>query len=79
MPKTDDNYIRNFRSIMLKMSDGSTLKGKINLGDNFQRLSDLFRQTQSQFITVACDEPTEGSKKVFFVNKNYIVWGESSD
>ncbi len=79
MAKLDDGYIRNYRSVILKMSDGSMLTGRINLGDTFQRLSDLIRRTETQFITVASDESTEESKKVFVVNKNFIMWAESSD
>ena len=79
MPKPDDKYVINYRSVTLKMSDGTVLRGKINLGDTFQRLSDFFRRTETQFITLASDESTEESKKVLVVNKNYIMWGESSD
>ncbi len=79
MVKLDDNYVINYRSVILRMSDGTVLRGRINLGDTFQRLSDFFRRTETQFITLASDESTEESKKVLVVNKNYIMWGESSD
>ena len=79
MPKPDDKYVINYRSVTLKMSDGTVLRGKINLGDTFQRLSDFFRRTETQFITMASDESAEEAGKVFVVNKNYIMWGESSD
>ncbi len=79
MAKLDDGYVRNYKSVTLRMSDGTVVTGRINLGDTFPRLSDLFKRTETQFITVASDESTEEPKKVFFVNKNYIMWGESSD
>lgn len=35
MDKTNDDYVRNFKSVMIKISDGSTVKGKINIGERF--------------------------------------------
>lgn len=57
------------------MTDGSVLKGKVNIGE-MTRLSHLFKVAQDRFIPLV---PEEGSKKVFIVNKDYILWAESED
>ena len=53
--------------------------GKVNIRDAHHRLSDFFRLSQEQFITVISDESKEDSQNVFFVNKNYIVWAAPED
>ena len=67
-------YVTNYKNVMVKISDGTTIKGKVNVRDMHQRLSDFFRHSQDQFITVVSEETREDSQNVFFVNKNYIVW-----
>ena len=57
------------------MTDGSILKGKINIKE-FPRLSMLFKTTPDNFITLV---PEEDSKKGIIINKNYVLWAESED
>jgi hypothetical protein len=78
MAKIDD-YIRNYKGVAIKLSDGSDIKGKVNIGDRFHRLSDLFKNSQEAFIIVVSEEPHDAAKKVYFVNKNYIVWARAED
>ena len=75
MEQTKDNWPRNYKKVTLKMTDGSILKGKINIKE-FPRLSVLFKTSPDNFITIV---PEEEPKKVFIVNKNYILWTESED
>jgi len=75
MEQPKDRWVRNFKTVAIKMTDGTILKGKINIGEA-QRLSLLFRMVQESFITLV---PEEGSKKVFIINKNYILWVESEE
>jgi hypothetical protein len=74
-----DNYVRNYRNVMVKLSDGSNIKGQINIGDRFHRLSDLFKHAQESFFVVVSEESTENSKKTYIINKNYIVWAKVED
>ena len=67
-------YVTNYKNVMVKISDGTMIKGKVNIRDMHQRLSDFFKHSQEQFITVISEESREDSQNVFFVNKNYIVW-----
>jgi len=67
-------YTLNFKNVEIKMSDGSMIKGTVNISETQRRLSDFLRYSQEQFITVVSEESSEESKKVFFVNKQHIVW-----
>ena len=73
-----DTFIKEFRSIIVKTSDGSDLLGKINIG-NKERVSDLFTHTENPFIILSEVEHKDGSGKVLFINKNHIVWVEPRD
>jgi hypothetical protein len=75
----DNGYVRNFKDVVVKISDGTTVKGKVNIGDRFHRLSDLFRLSQESFITLVSEESTESLNEVFFINKNYILWAKAED
>ena len=75
MEQTKDQWPRNYKNVAIKMTDGSILKGKINIREH-KRLSLLFKTLQDNFITLV---PEEGSKKVFIINKNYILWAESEE
>jgi hypothetical protein len=72
-------YVTNFKNVEVKISDGSLIKGKVNIGENYHRLSDLFRQINDTFITVVAEDPHESPQKVYFINKNYIIWAEAED
>ncbi len=75
MQKPTDQWVRNYKGVIVKMTDGSILEGKVNIGE-MTRLSHLFKVTQENFILLV---PEEGSRKVFIINKNYILWAESED
>ena len=75
MEQAKDNWPRNYKSVTVKMTDGSVIKGKINIRET-GRLSHLFKTLPENFIIVV---PEEGSKKVFIINKDHILWTESED
>lgn len=66
-------YTVKYANVQVKLSDGSLKKGKVNIREN-NRLSDFLRVSQEQFMVIVSEESGEDSNKVFFVNKNYIVW-----
>ncbi len=63
--------------VVIKLVDGSTVKGKINLHSDetvVQRVSDIFTKSPDPFIAVF-DATTEGQVgRVLIVNKRNIVW-----
>jgi hypothetical protein len=67
-------YTVNFTNVEAKLSDGSMIKGKVNIRGDYNRLSDFLRYSPEQFLVIVSDESSDDSKKVVFVNKNYIVW-----
>ncbi len=67
-------YTVNFKNVEVKISDGSLIEGKVNIPGDYNRMSDYLRHSQEQFMVIVSDESSEDSQKVFFVNKNYIIW-----
>ena len=62
--------------VKMKLTDGSTLRGKINLQsdiDNMERLSDFFIKGKNPFI-VLYEVSAQGEGNVVIVNKSQIVW-----
>jgi hypothetical protein len=71
------DYVKNYKGITVKMSDGSEIKGRINIM-NFGRLSDLMKHSTDKFITVLTGEE-DSPQRVMIVNKDYIVWAQTED
>ena len=71
------DYVKNYKNIAVKMSDGSMVKGKINIM-SFARLSDLMKHSTDKFVTVLSEE-ADGTQKVVIINKDYIVWAQTED
>ncbi len=72
----DSDYAVNYSNISVKLSDGSIIKGKVNQGADFKRLSDYLKHTNGKFMTIVSEDPTENLKKVFVVNKDAILWAD---
>jgi hypothetical protein len=70
------------REITVRLVDGSTIKGKINLYSEesaTQRVSDLFTKSQDPFL-VMFDATVEGNNgKVCILNKHNVVWVSPED
>jgi hypothetical protein len=67
-------YTVNFAKVEVKISDGSIIKGKVNIRGDYTRLSDFLRYSPEQFLVIVSEEAGAGSQNIFFINKNYIVW-----
>lgn len=78
MEEIKDPYKREYRNVSIRTIDGSTLLGKVNIGIK-ERVSDIFTKTDNPFIVLFDVELKDGSGKVFFVNKNNIVWVEPEE
>ena len=75
MPQSGE-YVVNYDDVSVKLSDGSVIKGKINRGADFKRLSDYLKNSKDNFATIVSEDPEAHSKKVFVVNKDCIVWAD---
>jgi small nuclear ribonucleoprotein (snRNP)-like protein len=65
------------RDVIIKLVDGSTVKGKINLHYDeimIQRVSEIFTKVSDPFVTVF-EATVEGKTgKVVIINKRNIAW-----
>lgn len=72
------SYAINYKKITVKVSDGSTVTGKINIL-TFTRLSDMLKHTNDKFVTVFCEEEEGTPRCVTIINKEYIIWAKAED
>ena len=78
MQSIADTYVKNFRSIVVKIKDGTTITGKLNIGD-FPRVSDFFRKSPDKYFVLSDAEHRGTPGKVVIINKNEIMWAEPED
>lgn len=58
----NDPWPKNFRTVGIKIADGTIIKGKVNIGD-YHRLSDLLKRTDDNFVTVVATKKMGNRKK----------------
>lgn len=68
-------FEKNYKGICVKVSDGSMIRGKINL-TNYPRISDMLKNSTDKFITVVADEQSHDAQKVYIINKEFMIWAE---
>ena len=73
-----DTWVKNFRSVVVKIKDGTTITGKLNIGD-FPRVSDFFKKSPDQYFVLSDAENRGMTGKVVIIIKNEIVWAEPED
>lgn len=68
----------NAQCVLIKLLDGTTVKGKTNIGTH-KRISDRLNRDQDPFIVVY-DVSLQGQAgKVLFINKSQIMWAMPVD
>jgi hypothetical protein len=78
MGKSVENYKAEYKNITIKTTDGSTIFGKINIGEK-ERISDIFTDNKSLFIVMVDVSYKENVGKTMFINKRHIVWAEPEE
>ena len=78
MEKSVENYKADYKNITIKTTDGSTIFGKINIGEK-KRISDIFTGNKSLFIVMVDVSYKENVGKTMFINKRHIVWAEPEE
>ena len=78
MEKSVENYKADYKNITIKTTDGSTIFGKINIGEK-ERISDIFTDNKSLFIVMVDVSYKENVGKTMFINKRHIVWAEPEE
>ena len=65
--------------VMVKMKDGSTTTGKLNIGD-YPRVSDFFQAIPGPVLRPVSEVEHRGlSGKVVIINRSEIIWTEPED
>jgi len=62
------------KEVVIRCSDGLTVKGKVNIGDQYGRIVDWLSIPNIPFITVFDASSEENLGKVIIVNKQHIIW-----
>ena len=78
MEKSVENYKAEYKIITVKTTDGSTIYGKINIGEK-ERISDIFTGNKSLFVVMVDVSYKENVGKTMFINKRHIVWVEPEE
>jgi len=78
MEKSVENYKAEYKNITIKTTDGSTIFGKVNIGEK-ERISDIFTGNKSLFIVMVDVSYKENVGKTMFINKRHIVWAEPEE
>ena len=72
------DYVKNYKNINAKISDGAIITGKINIM-SFGRLSEYFKQSNDKFITILSEETEGTAKKATIVNRDHIISADTWD
>lgn len=78
MEKSAENYQVEYRKITLRTTDGSTINGRVNIGQK-QRVSDIFTSSEELFIVLVDVSFRDSFGKTMFINKRHIVWVEPEE
>jgi len=75
MEQNAQDYQTSYRNITIRTTDGSTIYGKVNIGEK-ERISDIFTSSEITFIVMVDVSYKESIGKTMFINKRHIVWAE---
>lgn len=78
MTEENNTYSTDYRVITIKTSDGSTVRGKVNVSPK-QRVSEIFTANMGPFVVVVEASYGHVTDKTLFINKEHIVWVEPED
>lgn len=78
MEPIGDAWVKKFKTVKVKLKDGTIINGKLNIGE-YARVFDYFRSSPDQYFILSDAEHDGQSGKVVIINKNEIVWAEPED
>ena len=78
MGNNAEDYQAEYRNITIRTTDGSTLYGKVNVGEK-ERVSDIFTGSDTGFVVMVDVSYRENVGKTMFLNKRHIVWAEPEE
>jgi hypothetical protein len=68
----------NFKKASVKLSDGSILKGMINIGES-KRLSDKLKRKEDPLVVLVGVEQEHTEVKTYIINREKVIWVETTD
>jgi|GEM_PF-2417402 len=68
----------NFKKASVKLSDGSILKGMINIGE-YKRLSDKLKRKEDPLVVLVGVEQEHTEIKTYIINREKVIWVETID
>jgi len=78
MDPVESHWVKQFRTVTIKIKDGTVVTGKLNIGE-YPRVSDLFKQSADQYLVLADAEHRGSTGKVVIINKSEIIWVEPEE
>ena len=78
MENSAQDYQTAYKNITIRTTDGSTIYGKVNIGEK-ERISDIFTSSEITFIVMVDVSYKENIGKTMFINKRHIVWAEPEE
>ena len=78
MDPMGDAWVKKFKTVKVKLKDGTIIIGKLNIGE-YARLYDYFRSSPDHYFLLSDAENDGQSGRVVIINKNEIVWAEPED
>jgi len=73
MDKDIEVWPSNYKTARIKISDGSVIQGKVNIGE-FNRLSDSVKAGDEKFLVLVGTLGDENQEKTYIIHKDKIVW-----
>jgi len=78
MEKNISQWETNFKKATVKLSDGSLLKGVINIGES-KRLSDKLKRKEEPLVVLVGVEQEHTEIKTYIINREKVIWVETID
>ena len=78
MEPMGDAWVKKFKTVKVKLKDGTIITGKLNIGEH-ARVFDYFRSSPDHYFILSDSEHDGQSGRVVIINKNEIVWAEPED
>ena len=78
MEPMDNAWVKKFKTVKVKLKDGTIITGKLNIGE-YARVFDYFGSSPDHYFILSDSEHDGQSGRVVIINKNEIVWAEPED
>ena len=78
MHQTGADALTDYKSVTLKLVDGTLIDGKVNILPH-KRVSDYINREEGSFVIVVESQAVDRCEKTVFVNRSEVAWIEPND